>query len=372
MFKKIFTYSDIDRKENRVNGIWHSIIVSILAFPAAGLMLSLFSCYVKYLDQLEYEVLYYTASILLIINICAAVVRWLGELLTVYAVSEDGKIYIFKMTTFAIQYIGIGRKLRDAASKGQGRMALTYELIMNIRKSIQDLQNEQQIEELILQGCAVTVKSIDNISEDKSGITVKCIVDGIKGTLKKSYNIRKVYVDSNNLIKYIKNVNENGYSKSDFTFEEKTKYEDFEVEKDGYLKKVARQTFICLGLTMWIALFMLNSDIAKEAKIRNDIYISTEATVTDVVKKNGVNNNQLSYKKNGKYYKNVLISSKDIYKESDNLKIYINAKKPAKYFVFDNPSHINYKPVAIVFLLAEFIILLANFDINILFRRKKG
>lgn len=369
MFEKIFTYSSIDKKENRVMGIMDIIKLVLFIFPAAGLIMGLFSCYIIYISDDMYRNIYYAIAVVLMVMILVFMIKWLKEMFMVYAIGKNGKLYRFKMFAFAIGYMGLGSKIGETAGKGVGRLQGTFELMMKIKKTIEDLDNEEQIDEMFSQGyvaelCDVKVKSRNNT---RIKLSAMCMGNGTKKTV--NISVRKVYNEWENLFKYIEFVSENPDSSiKDFTFIKKTSYEDFAVKKPSYIKRVARQSFVVITVAAWLGMFTLSSDINKQSKINAGIYTGTEAKILDVEDaKGGKKDVSIGYYAEGKEYQNILTTDGGKYKEGKEFELFYQNENPEKYFIFAFEQHVNYKSVLVLILFGEAVILAANIE----FKRKK-
>lgn len=366
MFEKIFTYSSIDKKENRVIGIMDIIKLVLFIFPAAGLIMGLFSCYIMYISDDMYGNIYYVIAFMLMAMILVFMIKWLREMFMVYAIGKNGKIYRFKMFAFAMSYMGLGSKIGDITGKGLGRLQGTFELMMKIKKTIEDLSNEEQIDEMFSQGyvvelCDVKVKGRNN---QRIKFSASCMGKGTKKTV--NISVRKVYNEWENLFKYIEFVSENPDSSiKDFTFIKKTSYEDFAIKKPSYIKRAARQSFVVITIAAWLGMFTLSSDINKQSKINAGLYTGAEAEILKVENAKGRKKEvSIRYYADGKEYQNTLTTDGGKYKEGEEFELFYQNENPEKYFIFAFEQHVNYKPVLILFLFGEAIILVANIDLK--------
>lgn len=362
MFEKIFTYSSIDKKENRISGGLFVIKMILFAFPVSGLSMGLFSCYVRYLNDTMYRTMYYVIAVLLILLIVFFVIRWINEMFTVYAIGKNGKIYQFKTFAFAVSYLGFGSKINEIAGKGGSKLAGTFELMMKVRRTIEKIDSEEKIEEMFAQGYVVELSEIEITGKNREGIRIKAVSKGSKISGKVYHTIRKVYDDWENLFRYLEYTAEEDKSEG-FTYKKKTSYEDFMIEKPGYGKRVFRQSIWVLIGVAWLGMFMLSSDMNKQSKINAAIYQEAEAEVTEIQKSFVT----IKYKVEKKEYENRLTSNDKKYQEGEKVEIYYEKENPEHYFIFAFDPHINYKPLMVIFLFSEVIIL----TVNISFKNKK-
>lgn len=366
MFEKIFIYSSIDKKENRVKGIFDIIKLVLFIFPAAGLSMGLFSCYIKYISDDLYVNIYYIVALVLMAVIVLFVIIWVKEMFMVYAIGKNGKIYRFKMFAFAMGYLGLGSKIGETAGKGMGRLQSAFEIMMKIKKTIESLDNEEQIEEMLAQGyvseiCDIKIKEKNN---NRIKFSASCMGNDTKKPV--NISVRKVYNDWENLFKYIEFVSENPNSSiKDFSFIKKTSYEDFAIKKPSYIKRVAKQSFWVITIAAWLGLYTLSSDINKQSKINAGMYTGTQAVVTDVEAGNGKKKDVfIVYNAEGEEYRNVFTTESGKYKEKKKLEIFYQNDNPEKYFMFALEKHIDYKSLLVLVLFCEVIILAVNIDIK--------
>lgn len=366
MFEKIFTYSSIDKKENHVSGVLDIIRLVLLIFPLAGLLLGLISCSIVYIPDLVYKRLYYLITAVLIVFIIVKILKWAGEMFMVYAISNDGRLYRFKMFSFAMNYLGLGGKIGEVRAKGMGGFLGSFELMMKIKKTIESVDNEQQIAEMFAQGYVSEFYSVKVLGRNENGIKV-CALTGKEGEAKKiTFRIRKVYSDWENLFNYLEYIseNENGSIK-DFHFTKKTTYEDFIVKRPSYIKRVMKQSAWVLTIAAWIAVITLSSDINKQSKINAGIYKESDARILSV-QNQGKKSQKVSigYQAGGREYDTVIRPGSGKYNAGDELELYYQSENPEKYIMFAFEDHINYKPILIIVLFCEFIILAVNIDIK--------
>lgn len=273
MFDEIFTYSDVDRKYNKISGVGTTVLRLLFLFPLFGMICNVVSCYFVYITPQNYKILFYIFSGVMIVLLISSVIRWVNEMFTVYAIDKNGRVYRFKMIAFALEYLGIGEKTREAANMAStgrtGRFMATYQMIMKMRETIMKLQKESQLEEMIMQGCAHELKFETAIRKNNG---IKCKTDA--GT----FTIRNVYSDSENLTGYIEYYCENGCDTScykSYTKIKKTTLEQL-ITKKGYFKRVVSKTLWITGIFLWLALIMYSGSFGKQAKVNHGIQVKGE------------------------------------------------------------------------------------------------
>lgn len=334
MFEKIFIYSPIDRKLNKISGVAWAIKMVLILFPIGGLGIGLFSCYVKYIPADRYRMLYYILYLLLMLIVVYGIVRWLRELFTVYAIGKDGKFYRFRMMAFAMGYLGFGRKVSEVAAKKTGKLAGTFELMMKVKQTIEGLEKEEQVEEMFAAGYLSEISDITVIREKDDYIKISAVCSEKKGDKKRKLTVRKVYDDWQNLSGYIKHMaaGESG----EYKFVSRTSYRDFVGKKESYIRKVIKQSVVAIGITAWLGIFMLSGDISRESNIRAGKYTLTETNV------------------------------------DKNYELYTSVENPEHKIKIYDEKHINYKPLMAVFLICEVLIITINIDINSVMNKKSA
>ena len=359
MFEKKFTYSDVDRKYNRIRGVGGTVLLILFLFPVFGMLCNLFSCYVMYLTPLQHRIVYYAFTVVLAVMLVLSVIRWVNEMFTMYAIDKNGKVYRFKMIAFALEYLGIGEKARESAqmaSMGRtGRFMATYQMIVKMRETVEKLKNDSQLEELIMQGCAVEVK-FKSVEQRKWGISCQTDIGNI--------NIRNVYLDGENLMGYIefycKNDCKTGIQKQ-YEPVKKTTLEQL-INKKNYLQRVAGKTVWVTGICMWALLLMCSGDLGKQAQINHGNYKYAEAECSDIERNGSKYTYTFVYAVDGKDYSKNIIAGKDKYKKGDTIERYYNVDNPEETFGFADSTHVNVKPVLVIFLMCELIIVLVCMD----------
>lgn len=368
MFEKIYTYSDVDRKYNRIRGIGGTVLMILFLFPMFGMLCNLFSCYVLYLSPSRHRMVYYIFTAILAIMLIKSVVTWVNEMFTVYAIDKRGKVYRFKMIAFALEYLGIGDKVREAAGTATtgrtGRFMAVYGMLVKMRESIEKLKNETELEELIMQGCAAEIKFESVV---RTGYGIKCSTD--RGTIK----IRKVYMDSDNLLGYIEfyctNKCETGIFR-DYAPSKKSALEQIVTGKN-YFQRVAGKSYWVIGISLWLLLLVCSGDIGRQAQINNGNYKSVDAKCVNVQRSGSNYRYSFEYEVDGqKYIKNIK-GGQNSYKTGDTKEYYYNVKSHDKSFYFANESHINAKPVMVIFLVCELIVILVSMDFEELNKQKQ-
>ena len=68
------------------------------------------------------------------------------------------------------------------------------------------------------------------------------------------------------------------------------------------------------------------------------------------------------YAVDGKDYSKNIIAGKDKYKKGDTIERYYNVDNPEETFGFADSTHVNVKPVLVIFLMCELIIVLVCMD----------
>ena len=364
MFEKIFTYSSVDKKENRIAGALAVIKLILFVFPATGLCMGLFSCYIRYLSDAVYRNIYYVIAAMLIFLIIFNVIRWVNEMFTLYAIGKNGKLYQFKTFAFAMSYMGFSSKINEIAGKGGSRLAGTFEFMMKVRQTIEKIDSEEKIEEMFAQGYVAELSEIEVTKKSRNGIRFKAVSKGNGITKNVHGMIRKVYDDWENLFGYLEYIAEDEEKKSGaFEYKKKTSYEDFLIEKPGYGKRVLRQSVWVVIVVAWLGNFMLSNDINKQSKINAGMYQAVQAEVTELQKSTVT----IAYEVSDTTYQNKLTTSTKKYKPGEKVDIYYKKSAPDHYFTFAFEQHINYKPLMVIFLFSEVIIL----TINLNFKNKK-
>lgn len=326
MFEKIFIYSPIDRKLNKIPGVWGAVKMVLILFPLGGLGIGLFSCYVKYISPENYKMLYYMLYLLLMVIVIHGIIRWLVELFNVYAIGKDGKFYRFRMMSFASGYLGFGRKVSEVATKNTGRLAGTFELMMKVRETIEGLENEEQVEEMFAAGYLSEISDIKILKNNGQVLKISAMCNEKRKKRKRIIKIRKVYDDWQNLFGYIKHISK-GENK-DYVYIKRTSYHDLAGKKYGYLNRVLRQTLTVIGIVAWLGIFMLSGDISRESSIRSGKYV--------LVREN----------------------------TQDDYKVYESVENPSLTFKINVNNHMNYKPLLAIFMICEVLILTINIDMS--------
>lgn len=272
MFEKIFTYSSLEKKENKISGVGSVVRVILFLFPVAGLLMGIVSAYVCYISVSVYKLLYYAVAILFVIMMFISIKKWMTELFTVFAIGKDKKLYRFKMIAFAMNYLGFGSKMSEIAAKGRNKTLSLFELMYEIKNTIENLNGEDQITEMFSNGYLCRLDNVTVIKNNTESIVISADFDNTRIKMNRKITIRKVYEDSDNLFHYCRYLSdgENG----EFEYIKKTSAEQLMPKKAGYIEKVFRQSVFLINILLWVSLFMYSGvlhSIAKGMSVKLDL-----------------------------------------------------------------------------------------------------
>ncbi len=264
MFDKIFTYSTLEKKENKISGVGSVIKMLLFLFPVVGLLMGIISAYVLYVSALVYKIVYYAVAIIFVIVLFRSIRKWMTELFTVYAIGKDKKLYRFRMIAFAMHYLGFGSKVSEIAAKGRNRTVSLFELMYEIKNTIENLSSEEQITEMFSNGYLCRLDNVKVIKDGSEIMVISADLDNMIVKSNREITIRKVYEDSDNLFHYCRYLSDG--EKGKFEYIKKTKAEQLMPKKAGYIEKVLRQTVVLVALLLWVSLFMYSGALHRIAK----------------------------------------------------------------------------------------------------------
>ena len=137
-FKKVFTYSSFERAKSRIMGAETVFGLFLLSFPLLPMILAVISAAIINIPNGVYTGLMAVGTILLTFALLLMELRWIIELLTVYAIGEDGEVYRLRISTFWYEVKNCPNLLNPTGISGPGgRIYRMLNMVSNIRVALE-------------------------------------------------------------------------------------------------------------------------------------------------------------------------------------------------------------------------------------------
>lgn len=351
MYKKIFIYSAVERKRNKIPGLFGSLARFLLGIPYLGLIIAISSYFIKPADKLTLNLVFGIGTFILLMLMIYRIFRYLQENTTTFAVDEDGTFLMLSMTKNAASYVDLQSAIMNMKmTPGNTKLKSVVSASAAVKSAMDKIDKEEEIQKSG-QGIKV-ISDVTSVKKTFFSTKVQCKINNKKGVLK----IRPVFMDYDEMLSYIEAMRDK--KEADFVFRKKTTEEVLAQIKvnSSIIERVALWFVIVLSL----AVVSFASTLNIKAKIKHNIYQETEAAVVNTYESKGKWDTIIEYEDNDKKIESTFSTKNKKYENGEKIKVYCLQTDMTKY-IFKEDVAFMYKPYVVLFVFGCVIMFVVTF-----------
>lgn len=281
-FKKVFTYSSFERAKSRIMGAETVFGLFLLSFPLLPMILAVISAAIINIPNGVYTGLMAVGTILLTFALLLMELRWIMELLTVYAIGEDGEVYRLRISTFWYEVKNCTNLLNPTGISGPGgRIYRMLNMVSNIRVALEK-SSDISFDELVAMGKLERITAIKNVESHNKYIIIQGVMFKNDSQKEKRIKVRKVYDHIEQFKEYCETYSRQG-KKAAGKLELRSKKPSKEALEAMVTRKKSALRFVVIwtGIVLWLSLFTAYSDINKIGRVHWGDFEKVVATSVD-------------------------------------------------------------------------------------------
>lgn len=279
----VITYSMIEQKVHGIKGPGKYLLQFLGFFPVIPLLLALFSCFIKRIEDTQYKMILFVFTTFYIIILAILIIQWLTNAFRVFIVDDQGQLYCLYISSF---WYKLKNKmyLLNPLGNMHGRLMRLFFMLTNIKFVLDSATENVSYEELIQIGKLTKITNIENVQISRGMIRFDANVlkrDQVKNS---RFRLLRLYEMDQAFIRFLKmgkeeaeNVNYKELFKNDTEKQIAELYEN-KINRTR-VQKVARFTLFFTSIMIWIASVTLSGDLSKLSKINSGDYEVVTANV---------------------------------------------------------------------------------------------